>query len=365
MHLNASTQLTGFLAGMFFAVSLACHPFTGPVLTKFDKRKLLIGVFVLGAAANAGYALFDSIPAFAALRFLSGIQYSFLGPLCLALCGDNLPKSRFTYGVGVYGIGSAIANAIGPSIGSFVLNTGTNLRNEDFGFTVLFLFGSLVFLLGAVPAYMINPNKKSKEDITNTGAWYKNIVSKHTLPIACIMMLIMSSYSVINTYTIEFTKGQGINGASLFFLVLALTLAVTRPFSGFLTDRLGIKRVLFPALMIFAFSLFFIGLSSALWMLLICAVICAVGYGSTLPTLQAMSMQTETVIRRGVATNTIYIGMDLGLFLGPLIGGFVIARTDYSFMFKTNSIQSFLAMILLFAILPVYRRRVKDLSGVS
>ena len=362
-YMNASAQLAGFLAGMFFAVSFACHPFAGPAMTKLDKRRLLIWVFLLGAAANAGYALFHSVPMFIAFRFLSGVQYSLVGPLLIALCGDHLPKSKLAYGVGVFGMGGAIGNAVSPSIGAAILDLGTGINGESFGYTLLFLYGTVIFILAIIPSAIIAPDRKKEADIASTGAWYKNIVAVYSLPSSIVLLLLMVAYSMINTYIFEFAIERGIAGAGIFYIVLAASLAVTRPVSGFITDKIGVTRIAFPALMIFAFSMLIIGFSGTLWMALIGAVLAAIGYGSSQPALQTMCIQADTALRRGVATNTMYMGIDMGLFLGPYLGGLVYMQTDYATMFKTGALPVALAILCLIFVIPIHNRRIKELDG--
>ena len=361
-HLGAGAQLTGFLAGMFFAVSFACHPFAGPAMTKLDKRKLLAIVFLLGAVANLGYALFHSIPVFIAFRFISGVQYSLIGPLIMAIASDHLPVEKLAQGFGIYGIGGAIGNAVAPSVGAAIISFGSNTRDEGFGFTLMFLFSVAVFFLGIIPALIIEPDKKTKEDIASTGAWYRNIVTVHAIPPMVVLLLLMTSYATINTYIFEFSKEQGIAGISAFYLVLAFSLAVSRPMSGFLTTRFGVHRVIFPALAVFAASFLIIGFSKSLMTALIGAVVAAFGFGSSQPSLQAMCMQSETALKRGVASNTMYMGIDLGLFSGPFLGGLVYARTDYATMFKTGVLPVCLAIICFAIILPIHKRRLKALG---
>lgn len=361
-YLGASAQLTGFLAGMFFVVSFACHPFAGPAMTKLDKRKLLAFVFFVGAVANLGYALFQSIPFFIAFRFISGVQYSLIGPLIMAIASDHLPVEKLAQGFGIYGIGGAIGNAVAPSIGAAIFQFGAGLKSESFGFTLMFLFGTAMFVIGIIPSLMIEPDKKTDEEIASTGAWYKNIFTKHAMPPMIVLFLIMTSYAIINTYIFEFSKEQGIENISSFYVVLAIALAVSRPISGYLTSRFRLNLIILPALAIFAVSFLVIGFSGSLWMALIGAVLGAVGYGSAQPSLQAMCMQTETPLKRGVASNTMYMGIDLGLFSGPFLGGLVYARTNYATMFKTGLIPVFLAIICFMIIFPIYRRRMEELG---
>ena len=361
-YLGTSAQFTGFLTGMFFAVALAMRPFAGPIVTKYDKRKIVIIVFSLGVIANLGYALFHDVSIFFAFRFLSGVQYSFIGTLNTTLAGDHLPRNKLASGLGVYGIGGAIANAIAPTIGETILRFGTNQGGDRYGFTLMFLFGSLIFALAVIPAVILAPDRKTKEDVAGAGVWYKNIISVHAIPPAIILFLIMMPYAMINTYMFEFGKESGVENINIFYLVFAASLAISRPVSGRLTDRFGINRILFPVIILFTFAIFFIGSSGVLWMLLIGAVLAAFGFGSSQPALQAMCIQSETPVRRGVASNTIYIGIDLGLFLGPYIGGLVYANTDYSVMFKTGIIPPILAVICLVITLPMFKRRLDELN---
>ena len=364
-YLNTNAEMAGFLTGMFFVVAFACRSFTGYAITKLDKRMLLIWVFLVGVVANVGYALFHSVPAFIIFRFLSGVQYSLLGPLLMALSGDHLPMSRLAYGLGVFGIGGAISNAIAPTIGAAILDFGISLGNERLGFSLLFLFGAVMFLIAVVPSAMIAPDTKTVEYLANTGKWYQSIFSIHAMPAGIVMLLMSITYAIINTYVFEFAVEQGIAGISSFYIVLAIMLAISRPLSGYITIKIGMTQVVFPALVLFAFAMIVIGFSTTLWMALVGSALSAIGYGSAQPSINAMSLQSEPAELRGVATNTLYMGIDLGLFLGPFLGGLVYARSTYANMFKTGAIPVALAAICFIFVIPVYKRRVAEVDKLN
>jgi MFS family permease len=244
-----------------------------------------------------------------------------------------------------------------------MLEIGTNMKNEDFGFTLMFITGAAICILGIIPSAIVAPDKKSKEYLAGAGAWYRNIVSVSALGPSIVLLLTMISYAVINTYIFEFTVEQGITGASTFYIIFAASLAFSRPLSGYLAGKFGINRVLYPALAIFAGSMIMIGISKTTAALLIAAVISAIGYGAAQPSIQAMCMQSELTVKSGVASNTMYMGIDMGLFLGPFLGGFVYARADYSFMFSTAAIPPILAMIGIIFVYPMHKRRLKKLES--
>ena len=361
-HIGAGIQMAGLLTGMFFGVSFVFRPFVGPAMTKLDKRKLLVIVFIIGAAANVGYALFQSISAFVAFRFLNGVQFSFIGTLLMAMAGDHLPKAKLTSGMGMYGVGAAAGSAIAPSIGEALLRFGTNLRDESFGFSVMFMFGAFIFAMAIIPTLLIDSDKKSAEDLISTGAWHKNIYTRHAIPVTILMFFTMLPHAMIHVYMVEFGWELGIASVGAFYVVLAVTLTVTRPIGGYLIDRFGIAPIMFPALALFALALFVIGSSSTLNTMILGAVLAAIGLGASQPTLQAMCMQIETPLRRSVATNTLFVAIDLGMFLGPVFGGFVRVRADFATMYRLSAILPILALITFAIILPIHKRRVAELE---
>ena len=365
VHLGASAFITGLLAGELFGVALSMRPVSGNVITKFDKRKLMILVLFIGGLANIGYALFHNITAFTLIRLIHGLQYALVGALTMTLAGDNLPKEKMASGLGIYATASTIGMAIGPSLGVYVLNFGTYLKDDSFGFTCLFLFSMIVCFIGIIPSYILLPDKKTKEEILSTGAWYKNIASIHALPMAVLMFFIFMGWSLYNTYIVEFAKEAGISGEGSFYMILALALLVSRPASGWLTDRFGLGKVLYPALIIFALSFFIVGNSRSLNILLLGAIIASIGFGSFQPAVYSMCILSETPLKRGVASNTLYIGVDIGLFMGPILGGFVKDMYNYATMFKSGSTVAVFTMIALLLMLPAYYRRRKVLDAMD
>jgi MFS family permease len=365
-YLGATAVIMGLLTGMFFGISLAMRPVAGPVTTKLDKRKLLIMVFALGAVVNVGYALFDSILAFVVFRFLNGVQYSLVGSLIMTLASDNLPKEKLASGMGVYGVGGAIGMAFGPMVGVELLNLGTKLKSEGTGFTLVFLFAALVFALAVIPSAILTPDKKTKADIASTGAWYKNIATIHAVPTTVVLFFLVMAYSVYNAYMIEYSKQLGIGNISWFFTVLAGVLVFSRPLSGMLGDRLGAAKVILPGMILFGCSYLIVGSAKGLPVMLIGAVLAAIGYGSTQPSLQAMCIQTVTPLKRGVASNTIYVGMDLGFFLGPLLGSVIYDKSQsYSLVYTLTAASVALALICFIIILPIHRKRLRELEAIE
>ena len=168
-----------------------------------------------------------------------------------------------------------------------------------------------------------------------------------------------SSAAIWSPYAAE----RGIAGVSVFFTVTAAVIFFARPLSGWLTDRLGIVKVLLPALGLFAASFVVVGLSKSLPAILVGAVLSALGYGGVQPTLQAMAIQTVTPLRRSVASNTLYAGIDLGFFIGPFLGSIVFRFSSFSVMYLAGVVPVLIGAVLFIIFWPGYVQRLKTLEA--
>lgn len=358
--LGAQPTLMGFLTGMFYGIALAMRPVAGPVQTRVNHKKLLIFVFSLGCIVNAGYAAFHSIPLFLAFRVLHGVQYAFVGSLCMTVAADSVPDEKLASGLGIFALSGAVSQAIAPQIGISLVAWGAAQRDQDFGYTVLFAFSALMMVLSVIPLIAMRDAQRDRAaQAAATGKWYQNIISRHAIVPAVIMMLIMMSYSLFNGFMVPFGKELGIENMGIFFTVFAGAMLAIRPISGWLSDKLGLHRVLLPAIAMFSISYLIIGNAVAIPMILVGALFASVGFGTGNPLTQALSVQTETRERRAVASNTLYVGMDVGFFLGPLLGGVIrdLAGT-YKAVILGGSAPLALAFVIFLVTWPACSRRI-------
>ena len=123
---------------------------------------------------------------------------------------------------------------------------------------------------------------------------------------------------------------------------------ITRPAIGKLTDRYGVVKVSIPALLCNVLSFFIISYAHTIWSFLLAAFIAGCGYGACQPAIQALSMKAVPIERRGSASSTNFIGMDLGNFFGPAIGGFIAQFLGYHMMWRFMAIPFLVGMFVMF-----------------
>jgi len=138
------------------------------------------------------------------------------------------------------------------------------------------------------------------------------------------------------------------NAASFFFMVYALFLFLSRPFTGKLLDLKGDNIVIYPALIFFTLSLFLLYIVSSGFVLLLSGAFLALGFGTMMSSAQAIAIKESPRHRVGLATSTFFICLDTGVGVGPFLTGMIVPYVGLRGMYLI------LAIIVLFSIVMYY-----------
>ena len=162
----------------------------------------------------------------------------------------------------------------------------------------------------------------------------KNILAKECVAPACFMLLLTMVRTVIMTYLVIYiTEVRMISGITVYFIINAAALLIFQPLMGRVSDKLGIHISLATSFIFIIITLVVLAYCAQTWHLLLAGVFHALGIGVGQSQLQALTMKIAAPERRGIASSTVYTGIDIGDLTGPMLGGFVIARWSYETMF--------------------------------
>jgi MFS family permease len=213
---------------------------------------------------------------------------------------------------------------------------------------------------------MMPYKKPSRETLLKLGAWYKNIFAREALLPTTVITFMSVSVISYTIYMERFAQARGIGNIGLFFTVYAVALVASRPISGRLIDKYGTAKVFIPSSILFILSFVIIGFSNSLGMVLTGAAVAAMGLGGSQPTIQTMCLLSVNQLRYGVASNTIYFGIDFGNFLGPVIAGIIINHYGFlnSFRFPGGYEITFSPLYLAMT-MPVLLALIIFISGLG
>ena len=337
-ELHATLGQAGLASGIYIIGTLLARLFIGKKLEVMGRKAVLRYGALFYLATTVAYLYMPIIPMLYLVRLLNGFAYGALSTATNAILTAYIPKSRYGEGINYYGLSTSLAAAIGPLIGLLLLNL-TNFR-----FIVIF---SIVLVLLTTIACFAFPVKNivlTKENRAAINKWtFDSFIEKKVIFIAFVAFLMGLSYSSVLAFLSSYVKViHLVEISSLFFVVYALVITVTRPLSGKIFDSLGEKFVMYPSYLFLTAGLILLSITDNSWMLLFSGGLIGLGYGTFMSNGQAVALkQVVSNHRIGVALSTYFIGLDLGLGVGPFVLG------------ELRSLFSFQEVYLIAAVLPI------------
>ncbi|KAB7790695.1 MFS transporter [Bifidobacterium leontopitheci] len=338
-RIGASGELAGLIAGGMYVVSLFCRPVAGNLSDTMPKRRLVgIGAACL-IAANVMYALSPNPAVLAAARAINGVGFSCVS-VCLATWMVSLiPLSHVGKAMGVYGTVNALAMAVGPALGIKV--------EQTFGYRGSFIASTAMMILMAVSVMLVrnggDPRKPPTHgtqpghaDAGRLRTLLDHVVAVNVIPVAVVFMLFAIPYCATQSYIVTYVRVRHLAvEVSLFFPLYAAALLVMRIAMRNLFDRLSFAWFLTVGSLAMAATMAALALMRDDWGMLLAAILMAASYGLMSSVSQAAAVRIAGPGRSGQANATYYVGIDLGMSLGPIIGGLLYASLPAQWLFPT------------------------------
>jgi MFS family permease len=352
--LHASLGQAGLASGIYIIGTLFARLFMGKTLELIGRKAVLRYGALFYLITTIAYLYIPSIGILYLVRLLNGFGYGTVSTATNAIVTAYIPKSRHGEGINYYGLSTSLAAAIGPFIGMVLLNT------MNFYFIILF---SIVLILLTTVACFIFPVKNiqlTPEHRASLSRWsWDSFIEKKVLFIAFIGFLMGLSYSSVLSFLSSYAKAIDlVSASSFFFVVYALVITATRPLSGRIFDARGENAVMYPSFIFLTAGLLFLSITTSSWMLFVSGGLIGLGYGTFMSNGQAICLKASPNSHRiGIALSTYFIGLDLGLGVGPYILGELRNFLSFQEMYFTAAMIP-VACTILYALF--YRSKAVD-----
>lgn len=324
MTFGADITTASAVSGILSLVAMFMCPVAGVLSDRINKKKLLIITEAAYAVCLGLHAFARSLIALLLLRAVTGIFFSLSNVLTIAYASSYIPKSRMGEGLGYFGLVVPLVQAAGPSI-------GLGLR-DSIGYRAVFT-GAALAALAAMICVAVLPYNAPEPSGQKKTLKFNDIFAVRFIWLMLLTALFSSANGLISTYLDILASERSITNISIFFTVFSVVLIIFKPLTGKLLDSRGMYLVIIPAVVFAALGMFFVGIASSLWVMLIAAVCKALGQGAGTPTIQAHAVKMLDKSHSGVAVSTIQIGQSLGNSIAPVLGSFLVKPFGYTTMF--------------------------------
>ena len=324
MTFGADITTASAVSGILSLVAMFMCPVAGVLSDRINKKKLLIITEAAYAVCLGLHAFARSLIALLLLRAVTGIFFSLSNVLTIAYASSYIPKSKMGEGLGYFGLVVPLVQAAGPSI-------GLGLR-DSIGYGAVFT-GAAIAALAAMICVAVLPYNAPEPSGQKKTLKFNDIFAVRFIWLMLLTALFSSANGLISTYLDILASERSITNISIFFTVFSVVLIIFKPLTGKLLDSRGMYLVIIPAVVFAALGMFFVGIASSLWVMLIAAVCKALGQGAGTPTIQAHAVKMLDKSHSGVAVSTIQIGQSLGNSIAPVLGSFLVKPFGYTTMF--------------------------------
>ncbi|HEC2183742.1 TPA: MFS transporter [Staphylococcus delphini] len=341
---HTSESIGGLASGIFIIGMLIGRLASGRIVDAIQPKKVLVYGVIFSIVTVALYFVIQTLALLLIVRFIHGIAFGFSSTATGAISSHIVPEARKGEGIGYYALSVTTASAVGPFLGI--------LFNQSFGFRSIFTLGLGVIILAFVLAVALKPLPQVETSMKSTplkgiGAF----IQKDAMPLSFVLAVIGVAYSSVLSFLSVYTETMDLpTAASIFFIVYAISAFVTRPFTGKIFDQHGHNAMMYPVIIIFAIGLVILSSAQETWLIALSAIFIGIGYGTIVPSGQAIVVQQAPRHQVGLATSTFYIFLDFGAGFGPFLLGYIISMWGFQTLYVAMAILALIALVLYYVV---------------
>ena len=328
-ELGAGESAIGVLVALTALSAVAFGPFVGRLMDRRGRRPVIVSGNLLNVGVVGLYLTVHALsPALYVIRLLHGVAETMLYSALFTYAADIVPPARTAQGLALFGVSAMLAVTVGGVLGDATLAWG--------GYQALFLTSLGCAIAGlALALPLAESSGLSAPAAAPPRAFRATLCQPNLAPLWLVTWIFFFAQAGVFAFLKTYLMATGFGTLGAFFTVYTLTAIVQRLVLGWVPDRLGLTRVLGPALLAFAVGLLLLSVAGSAWEVWTAGFFCGVGHGYAFPILLGLVNRRARVTERGAAM-AIYTTIDNGAVLvaGPVLG-FLIETLGYTPMFRS------------------------------
>ena len=355
--LGASEAEIGLIFGVAALAAVAVRPLVGQALDRFGRMPVIYIGNVLNVGSILLYLTVSAIgPWVYLVRIVHGIGLATLFSAFFTYGADVVPESRRTEGFALFGVSGLLPIAAAGVIGDIVLSVA--------GFRELFITAAVFATLALFVSLPLRERKPAMREGTERRGFFSVVKRPSLRPIWLMaggLAFVLTAYF---TFLRTFVDETGVGTVGLFFATYGVAAILLRVGLGWLPDRVGQKRVLYPSMGSLAAGFLVLAVATGNWHVGIAGVLCGVGHGFGFPILSGMVVTRAPDEDRGSAITFFTALFDLGILVAGPVLGVIISGFSYPTMF-TFSAAVIVAATIGFAVWDGRMLRARELAAVA
>jgi MFS family permease len=280
-------------------------------------------------------------------RLIHGLAFGVASTATGTIAAEVIPDERRGEGTGYFAMSMNLAMAIGPFLGLFI--------TQHFSYSVIFVSATVFSIVSLLATMLLRVPKRTLQPqqpkVHNVSMKFSDFFEKSALPVSALVGIAGFAYSSVLSFITSYSQEIDlVSAASYFFVMYAVFLLASRPFTGRWFDKYGENVVIFPSILLFAIGLLLISQAHIGIILLIAGALFGIGFGTFQSSTQAIVVKKAPHHRMSLATSTYFSFYDFGIGVGPFLLGFVIPFVGFRGLYLAMAILAFACMFIYYLV---------------
>lgn len=359
LHIHAKgfgTTLTGAMISIGAMTAFFYRIFGGRITDRFGRRNTMLLGIALFAVMNGLCGIVPSVWLLLLCRLVQMFGYAMASTSVAVMVVDVTPRSRMTEGIGYFGLGQSLSQAVAPAAAVALFATALAFRavmlfTVAVGAVGLVLTAALCnyerdpnFFGNRIAAMQEAPAPRQKRTFSQ---FFWDFIERAALPAMFVALCSTMAACLITMFLTHYAKVTGIANGGLFFTCSAIAMVAARLGTGRLADRFGPLSCIVPGFLMNIAALMGLLFCSELPLLFyLSGVLYGFGSGMSGPALNAAAVRAAPAERRSAASSTFLLQADIGFMFGSLLWGAMIDMFGYRPVYLMAAGVTVLGLIL-------------------
>ncbi|MEM1123269.1 MAG: MFS transporter [Bacteroidota bacterium] len=327
----------GLIIALFTLTAGISRPFSGKLADTIGRVPIILFGGVVCIFCSLVYPILTTVSGFLLLRLAHGFSTGFTPTAISAYVADIVSENRRGEAMGIIGVAINVGGSIGPSVGSYIA--------AYHSLNLMFYVSSGVALVSILLLLGIKETLAQKQPFHPTLLVLKRgeIFDRRSIMPAVVCGFIYLGFGAIITITPDQSVHLGIVNKGAFFTSFTLCSVLSRLVAGRVSDLYGRVVIIRISAIMLAIAFVLMGMSQTPTWLLASSGLVGFSLGVGIPALFAWTIDRSAAVNRGKAMATLYIGLEVAIGSGALLGAAIYA----------NDAANFLTTFCVLAIFPI------------
>ena len=321
----------GFVAAASTIPGILVSLPAGSLSDVFGRRKVLILSGVIFASAPFLYLLVALPWQLIIVRFYHGFATAIFVPVANAAIAERFPKRRGEK-MSIFSSVTVVGRGVAPFLGGYILSaTSSNYYDLYVSVGVAGVVALLVAMI--LPRKQSTGNEeqgvKMRESKGFLSNWKEVIQNRGVLVVSAVESGIYYTFGAFEFFLVLYAQSIGLE-EFLIGVILGLQLlmvALSKPFMGWLSDRIGRRIPIIIGLIVASVPLIVTSLADSFLELVAVSVVYGLGFSLVTSSTVALVSDLARKELYGASIGFLSTIMDVGQASGPIITGFILATS--------------------------------------